>query len=245
VSASVHDVRTREVPDMHWIVIGMTGAAAAIAAMSSDVTTERIMVCVGSAMILFDILYEREWPAHLTALFYGTMAMMFAIPLMTALGDPFVKASMTVPACFVLFLALFFGGVIKGGADAKCMIVLAMMFPVYPEMFGFPVIGIPDAVSVFVPFAPAVLFHASLFSAIAFIPVIARNAIRGDTKFPNMFIGCRMDAERVENSHVWPMRGCATEDDGKVWAVPQIPFIVPITAAVLFVAFVGNTVFLI
>ncbi|MDR0198163.1 MAG: hypothetical protein LBI08_00265 [Methanomassiliicoccaceae archaeon] len=241
VSASVHDVRTREVPDIHWAVIGVTGMALMIIGISDGVTAERLMICAGSAMILCDILCEREWPPHMNAIFYATAAMMFAIPLMTSFDDPFVTCSAAIPVCYVIFLALFFGGVIKGGADVKCLISLAIMFPSYPAFGTFIA---RSAVSAVFPFPLAVLLHASVISVLAMIPLIARNIMRGDTRMPNMFVGHRMDADRVGSSHVWPM--CENADgDGKIWVTPKIPFIVPITAAVLFVTFVGNIMFLI
>jgi prepilin signal peptidase PulO-like enzyme (type II secretory pathway) len=53
-----------------------------------------------------------------------------------------------------------------------------------------------------------------------------------------------MDASRVSDSHVWPMRDEVAADDGKIWVTPKIPFIVPITFAVFFVALFGNVLFL-
>ena len=242
VSASVQDIRSREVSDIHWAIVGTAGIAASVVMISDTVTLGRLMVCIGSAMILFDVLYEREWKKHHDALFYVTMALMFAVPMMTSFDDIFVRTSMTVPLCFIAFVAMYFGGIIKGGADVKCLVALAIMFPAYPELFGYPMIGVPSSVlPMFLPFAVAVLFYASLFTVIAMLPVIFRNVMRGDTEMPNMFIGHRVPADNA-TGHVWPMGG--GEKDGKIWVIAKIPFIVPMTVAVSFTVFIGNVFFL-
>ena len=246
ISASVQDIRSREVSDVHWMIIGIAGIAAMFLVMISDaVTAGRLMVCAGSVMILLDILHERKCSKHADVLFYMVAGMMFIIPLITSFDDPFVRNSVTIPLCFVIFVAMFFGGIIKGGADVKCLIVLAMMFPSYPAMFGYPMISVPAAVMpMLFPFPLAVLFYASLLTVLAMLPIIFRNIIRGDTEMPNMFVGHRMPADAAEMSHVWLMDAPGSSD-GKVWVIAKVPFIVPITAAVLFAAFVGNMIFMI
>jgi preflagellin peptidase FlaK len=247
-SASVHDIRSREVPDAHWMIIGTAGVMLSAIAAFDDVSVERLMVCAGSALILFDILHDREWSLRYDALFYAITAMMFLMPLITSSGDAFAIGHMAIPVCYIIFIASFYGGVIKGGADVKCMMVISIMFPVYPDISSFPIIGVPSSLTAatFV-FPLAVLFHASLFSVLAMIPLIVRNIVRGDTKIPEMFTGYRMHADRVSGSHVWPMHsdGGIGDADGMLWVTPKIPFIVPVTAAVLFVAFIGNIIFLV
>jgi prepilin signal peptidase PulO-like enzyme (type II secretory pathway) len=53
-----------------------------------------------------------------------------------------------------------------------------------------------------------------------------------------------MNADDVSSAHVWPT-GDTPDSDGRIWVTPKIPFIVPITAAALFVTFIGNIMFLI
>jgi len=248
VSASVQDGRSREVSDAHWLVICIIGVAVMLIAVSEHVTPERIMVCIGAAMIAANILHDREWPAYREILFNAATLIMFIIPAVMAYDDPFVRDSLAIPLSYVIFLVMFFTGAIKGGADAKCLISVAILFPVYPIMFGYPLIGVPGyPVTLIMSFPLAVLLHASLFSISAMLFVIVRNLIRGDTKMPNMLIGYRMDRSDADHSHVWPMTDCHGSDaaDEKIWVTPKIPFIIPITAAVIFVTFIGNIIFLI
>jgi len=244
VSASIQDLRSREASDIHWIVIGIVGIAAMAIAAFDNITMERTMICVGSALILFDILYDRKWPLRYDAIFYALLAVLFIVPLLASFDDIFVKESIVIPVSYILFVAMYFSGVLKGGADAKCLISIALLFPIYPIMFGYPLISAPGLpLTAVFSFPLAVLFYASVFVLLAMVPMIVMNIVRGDTKMPKMFFGYRMDAARVAEAHVWPVDKEAS-DDGKMWVTPKIPFIVPITAAVIFVALIGNLFFL-
>ncbi|MCL2712079.1 MAG: hypothetical protein FWD37_02225 [Methanomassiliicoccaceae archaeon] len=242
ISASVQDIRTREVSDIHWLITGIIGMVMMIICISDNVTVGRLMICIGSLMILSDILYDRENSLFVNAIFYTILAAMFLIPLISFSGDTFVSNSVTIPVCYLIFLLFFYTGTIKGGADVKCLISLSILFPVYPVMFCCPFIELPSSViTSVISFPLAVLFHAALFSVIAMIPVMIRNIIRGDTRFPNMLSGYMMNKKDVSKAHVWVMS--SEEFNERVWVTPKIPFIVPITAAVLFVAFIGNIIF--
>jgi preflagellin peptidase FlaK len=245
ISASIHDIRTREVPDIHWIMLCAAGIVTMMITLpGGHITVERMMICAGSVMIAADILHDREWPPHLDAFFYLALAVMFIMPLMTAADDPMVMYSMAISVCYILFLTLFFTGTIKGGADVKCLISMSLMFPVYPALLNFSMVATSPLVSAVISFPVAVLFHAAVLSLLLTIPMAVRNIIRGDTGSPRMFTGYRMSAEDAAGAHVWPI-DAAPDSDGKVWVTPKIPFIVPITVAVFFVTFVGNVMFLV
>jgi preflagellin peptidase FlaK len=252
ISASVHDLRSREVPDIHWVAVCATGLLILLSVMSDGpITVQRIMIFIAAAMVVIDILHDRECSLYIDVMFYAALAVMFIIPMATAHDDSFIRYASAIPVCYVLFLTLFFTGVIKGGADVKCLISVSMIFPVYPVICGLPMIGVPPGIiSNIISFPLTVLLYASLFSVFAVIPIAIRNVIRGDTELPNMFLGYRMDAADAEKAHVWPMDGVGThrssDDSGEmIWVTPKVPFIVPITAAVLFAAVAGNVLFLI
>ncbi|MDR0778559.1 MAG: hypothetical protein LBE48_03875 [Methanomassiliicoccaceae archaeon] len=246
-SASVQDLKKREVSDTHWIILCAFSVIMMIITMPDHFfTAERMMICAGSAMIAFDILYDREWSLRLNIIFYAALAAMFVIPMITASDDSFIISSMTIPVCYVLFLLLFLTGAIKGGADVKCMISIAIIFPSYPLLFGHPLIEVPGTmISAVFSFPIAVLFLAAVLSILLMVPIAVRNIIRNDTEFPRMFTGYRMDPKDAANSHVWPMDMGTAADGEKIWVTPKIPFIVPITIAVIFIAFIGNVLFMI
>jgi preflagellin peptidase FlaK len=215
-----------------------------LASMLHDhLTAERMMICIGSVMIALDILHDRKWPSYFNVIFYLALVSMFAVPLIYASDDPMIVSAMAIPVCYILFLALFFTGTIKGGADVKCLISMSVLFPVYPAMF-ISATNIPmSPMSVIMSFPVAVLFHAAVLSVLIVIPMAARNIIRGDTEFPRMFTGYRMNADDVSSAHVWPMEDIPDRRDGRIWVTPKIPFIVPMTVAVMFIAFTGGVMF--
>ena len=249
ISASFHDIRTREVPDIHWIIMGITGIAMmCAAALDGGLSVQRMMTIAGSVMILFDILYAKDRTLRSALLFYTVMASLFIIPLITASDDDLVITFMTVPICFLLFAAMYHTGTVKGGADVKCLITMAMVFPSYPVLSVFTVTDVPHPVlAVVFSFPVAVLFHAALLSLLAIIPIAAMNIRRGDTSFPRMLYCLKMNAADTENAHVWVSDDnddCDPCGDGRIWVTPKIPFIVPITLAALIVMVFGNLLFL-
>ena len=267
VSASMHDLRSREVPDIHWAIICIAGLVLlTAAAFDGGVTIQRMMILAGACLVVADILYDKERSPVVDTVFYAAVAVSFAVPIITTLEDTFVQNTLAIPICYMLFVILFYAGVLVGGADVKCLISLAIIFPMYPAAYGIPVIDIPaaDMIPSIVSFPLTVLLYASVISMLLMIPMAVRNIRRGDTEFPNMLLGYRIDAGEAEELYVWPMaekkkKGVSPEDtdgagkastsapessDGKIWVTPKIPFILPITAAVVITAVIGNVIFL-
>jgi preflagellin peptidase FlaK len=262
-SAALSDWRTREVSDRHWAAIGGVGTILFLiySIMEEGLKWEFLCLAAGSALILADVLWERDsGPKAL----YPIMAAVFAVPLYFLHGDGLFSAWLSVPVCYLMYLAMYYTGILKGGADAKCLIVLSMMFPVFPQAFGLPLIEVNGvAAAIFVP-SLSILF----FSSVAVIPIAAAmaavNAIRGDFD-RRMFTGRRMDIDAAASAHVWPIEDAVNgeivrikpndrsgevferlRDAGaeKVWVTPMLPFIVPMAAVALIVLTIGNPLFL-
>ena len=266
IPACVSDWRRREASDVHWAVIGIFGILCMFyASYAEGMTHWHIMMIIGVVMILLDILYDFERRRIFDMLFYAVMAALFIIPVVYAWDDVLIRQFLVVPAAFLIFLGMFVTGLVRGGADVKCLIVLAMVFQTYPVFSVFPLIGIPDGpVALVFQFSLMVMFHAALFSAAAALYYLARNLRRGERGMPYILLGYRMDIADARNAHVWPMQ---TVSDGvsvrvrkaqepsvldelegigekDVWVTPMVPFLIPIAAAVLFVSLIGNLLFL-
>jgi len=266
VSASISDWRKREASDVHWIVLGAFGVACMIySAFQGPIGIEHAMIISGTAMILIDILWDRERRMSVSVLFYAVMAAMFVLPLISSSGDPDIVEFMTIPAAFLIFVGMFFAGILRGGADVKCLIVLAIVFHAYPSFSGFPMIAVPgNGVQLIFQFPLMVLFHAALFSLSVGVFYVVVNIMRGDTEIPYMFTGFRMKTSDAKTAHVWPMQ---TVVDGKVirttraqdpevifelesageeriWVTAMIPFLIPITVSIIFVTLIGNLLFM-
>ena len=262
VSASYFDWRSRTVPDVHWWVLGLSGIALTAVSLADGMRIEWAMMLAGAFLILLFILLDVDTAPIVDIIAILAMAVLFIYPAVTSFDDPTVKRLLVIPVCFVIFYVLFSVGILRGGADAKCLMVMGMMFQTYPEILGMPLIALPSFdIQVIFSFPIAVLFHAALFSfAWLFWTVIRKIYRRTDPVQMYTLSWYRMSIDEARRSHVWPKQDAVggmivnvkgIPDDGAldrleaagakdVWVTPIIPFMVPILAAVLFIITVGS-----
>ena len=262
LSASYFDWRYREVSDIHWWVLGLSGIALTAISLMGDMRLEWAMMLMGSVMILFFILFDVELSRAVTIIYTIAMAVMFICPVITAFDDQTVRCLLVIPVCFVIFYLMYMLGVLRGGADAKCLMVMAMMFQTYPEIWDLPLIANPSLdIQCILSFPIAVLFHAALFSFAWLFWTVIRKIYRKDDPVQMMTLSCyRMSIDEARRSHVWPKQDAyngmivnvrGIPDDGAldrleavgaedVWVTPIIPFMIPITVAVVFIMIVGS-----
>ena len=265
IPACISDWRRREASDAAWFLIGVFGIVCMThTAFSDGMRWEYALMILGTVMILVDILWDFERKPLFKILFYICLALLFIIPMVSAFDDVLVRTFTVVPAAFLIFVGMFMSGLIRGGADTKCLIVLAMVFQTYPLFYEFPLIALPGFETTLIfQFSLMVMFHAALFSVSLLFYNLIRNLSRGERRFPQMLIGYRMSTKDAREAHVWPMQTVvdgkvvmakaqekSVIDDlekageGEIWVTPMIPFLIPITVAVLFVALIGNLLFL-
>ena len=262
LSASYSDWRSREVSDIHWWVLGLSGIILTAVSLLDRMDLCTVMMLTGSAMILLYILLDVDLPPVMSMAYCAIMAAMFLYPAIVSFGDPDVKRLLVIPICFVLFYLMFMFGILRGGADAKCLMVLAMMFQLYPDMGILPLISVPSLnVQMIFSFPVAILFHAALFSfAWLFWTVIRKIYRKEDPVEMYTLSWYRMSIDEARRSHVWPKQDAVggmivnvkgIPEDGAldrleaagakdVWVTPIIPFMVPMTAAIIFVLTVGS-----
>lgn len=266
VSASISDWRTREVSDVHWAVLGSVGIIGftAICMLKDSARWEYfIMACV-SFMILIDIVVDTD---RFMLPFYIVLGVLCLVSLYYMRDSMFFAAWLSVPVSYIIYIGTYVFGLIQGGADVKCLICLALMFPIYPMLWELPLIPVKHGMlgNMFT-FSISTLFFGTAIVMILGIRFLMINRRAGD-KGEGMFTGYMMPLEKARISHVWPMqdvvdgqivRGGAQEEDlgavydrleaagaERVWITPMIPFVIPITAAAIFLALIGNPLFLI
>lgn len=127
-----------------------------------------------------------------------------------------------------------FGGIhlLHGGADAKGMIAITVLLPVYPLMFGLPLMDrMFDTVLyfphfeyfrffTFFPFSLSVLMNAAFIPLLYYLIVFpVRNIARKDLGLP-MFFGYKMPLDMIEKSHVWLMQRCDKKYNQRIVLFP-------------------------
>jgi len=152
-----------------------------------------------------------------------------------------------------------------GGADAKAFIVLAIAFPVYPEIWTFPLINKGFGV-----FAFSTLSNSVIFSPAILLYMFVRNVVREGLSVQfYYFIGYRVDVANVPQFHnlleyidengklVRLKRGVEPDDEmlqrlkkakergeiEKVWVTPGLPFLVFITIGFFVSVVLGDVLF--
>ena len=262
LSASYFDWRYREVPDIHWWVLGISGIVLTAVSISGGIDFKAAMMLMGSVMILLYILLDVDIPPIASMIYCASMALLFIYPVVTGFDDPVIRRLLVIPICFVFFYVLFIIGVLRGGADAKCLMTLAMVFQLYPRMGDLPLIATPSLeIQMVISFPIAVLFHASLFSfAWLFWTIFRKIHRREDPVEMYTLSWYKMSIDEARRSHVWPKQDVVNgmvvnvngvADEGAldrlesigakdVWVTPIIPFMVPMTAAIFFVLFAGS-----
>ena len=271
--ASVLDLKTRRVPNAFWIVLSAFGVLLLPARIIMDeAPIEYVLILIPVLAILSDVFWDADNDSSYRR--YSPIAK-YAIALIAtgALGsawaaEEYFQPLLAIPVVMMVIVLMYMFDLIRGGADAKALIALSILFPIYPSISGMPFIEGNDAMEIVFPFALSVLTNAAIL--VAFLPVafLIRNLVKGDLRFPQVFVGYVLDIDDVAGKHVWLMeridgerhifysRPKSDEDISKeiqklrerdvtrVWITPKIPFIVPMLGGVVLTAVLGNILFL-
>lgn len=268
--ASILDIRTRKVSNIYWVLMAVVGLALLPVQIAvDDARWEYLLVVVPILAVLSDVYLEGKPGSSLEklgpVLKYG-----IAVAAIVVIGylwgsEPYFQHFLAIPVMMLAVVALYMLDLVRGGADAKALISLSILFPFYPTVAGLPAIHETELSTIIFPFAFTILVNAAIIVAVV-VPLgfFLRNVVAGDLRFPNAFLGRRMDVDRVLSGHVWLMERI---EDGKhivyskprrnedlskeldllrgagisrIWVTPKIPFMVPILASLVLSAFVGN-----
>ena len=207
--ASVCDFRYREVNDLPWWAMVLTGVSVISVMAIRD--GEGMIPAVSSvyALIVFGGLTADKRPVILAAA-------SAILPLCAFLSgsDTWVLQVSLSPVFVSVFYALYVIGMVPGGADAKCLMSLSILFPaVFGPMFsGYADVGITEAV-----FPPAM--KVLLLSCI--ITIVVGGAwimYKGRGLAHLISADYRISLEEARRSFVWVLEDVS---EGKAIRIPR------------------------
>ena len=176
--------------------------------------------------------------------------------LTVGIENPMILIAIPIMIGFVYLL--FQLGLIFGGADAKALMALAILLPLHPTIYQFPLWGQSIMPAVWTVFSNSIVLFL-------FIPVslLVYNLINKNIKFPHVFLGYKMDISKAREKFVWPLEKIvdgktkivkmpksfdASEEYDKfekegikeIWVTPKIPFMIPLLGGFVFTFIFGD-----
>jgi preflagellin peptidase FlaK len=280
VFASISDWRTRKVDNTTWIILGAIAFGLFWLDLMDDPLISQSLL-LPTLFLFVDIFWDRKKEirtltgsvgAILNVLSFSWIAYVaYSVLSGTTEWNENISGPMIAFAMVVVFELFYMLDVIKGGADAKAVICLAVLFPLYPDVVnGLPLINPANAaVPDFFTFSLSVLFVGALISLVMPFYFLARNIGSGKKIGGRSFLGFTLPINKVEGQFVWliewvedgrlkfsarKMRDSANirEDlealramgKEEVWVTYKIPFIIPLAVGVAVVLVLGNPLFL-
>ena len=249
--ASVCDLRYREISDTPWRFISSVGVlSVGLTALRDGAGVLPVTASV-SALFIFGCLTVDKHPLIMAAI-----SVLFPLSAYLTGADAWAMQVSLSPVFVVLFYVLYLSGAVTGGADAKCLMALSIMFP---ASFGplFSGHADPGITGFLFPPPVQVLFMSCLITVVAGGAWILYK--RRSLALP-LSSDYRISIEEARRSHVWVMEDVSegriirtdrSEDrDGvcdrlgvygaeDVLVSPMFPFIVPITVSVAVLLLTG------
>ena len=274
--AAYKDLLTRTVDDRVWMVMGGLGAAILIFELfQRGVPWNYYLIFVPVFFLCFEALVERpllmeEGDINYLVVGWFFVPIIFVIALFITIdnyGDLFWTL-IAIPVIMLLAFVFYYFRILYGGADAKAMVILALLVPFYPEienithMAGNP--AVLSAMEFLFPFTLVVLLNSAIVVLVLPVSYLFMNIKNGDLRFPQMFFGYKKKVEEIPDSFVWPMeyyeegkrqfeliprtdeeeslKSLREEGVEEAWVTPKIPFIVPMFFGFMLAFLIGNPI---
>jgi preflagellin peptidase FlaK len=151
-----------------------------------------------------------------------------------------------IPIMIGLVYLLFQLRIIFGGADAKALMALSILVPLEPLIIDFPI-----SKGAFWPFSWTIFQNSLIMFLFIPLTLFIINILKRDFKFPNAFLGYKIDLKTARKKFVWPLEKIVDgklkfsympkEFDAKkeydkfekegikdIWVTPKVPFMIPL-----------------
>jgi len=207
---AVTDARTREVPELLWVVLTLAGGVLGGIAVAPGGWGPLAFWVIAVAFVFqhlvpWDDAFGGNWPADLVEIgVYAAVVVLFGLGAYEdGLGPNGVPTSALAVVFSVLFArGLFEAGILFGGADAKAVMVAGVLVPFFPVPLGAVPRGILPITSV-LPFAVDLLMDAALLSVVIPIALAVRNVCRGEFRGRDGFTTYLLPVEELATKFVW------------------------------------------
>lgn len=219
--AAVADLRTREVSDRLWQLLGLLGLALGAALFAPEGSVPLILwVLVGvltlEHLVPWDELLPPSWgnqADRMELVAYAAVTAIVGIAVgKYGLGDSAVPvAVIAVLATVLLSRALFELGALYGGADAKALMIAGLLLPLFPHPLLASTAVLTMALSA-IPYSISLLTNAALLSLAVPLYLGILNLRRGEFSFPRGFTGFSLPVADLPGRFVW-VRDPAVETD--------------------------------
>lgn len=278
--AAAMDLRTRRVKDAVWIAFG----ALALVLVEIDLITANApgsvhLVSGAAAILYFGVFFGTPmWDEDGFAFRPARFALYLLPPVAVVLAWWSVRDDaanlgsfwrlLTMPGMIVIAHGLYEFGMLRGGADAKAVMALALLFPgTYPHVGSFPLFApapiAEPVMAVVFPFVFVVLVNSAILVLVVPLAFLVRNLAAGDRAFPRALFGIRVPIAAIPK-HVWFMdrveggkpvtvyfprrkedrkeqvRLLRERGFTKVWVTPQLPFIAAMLVGFVLAVVAGN-----
>ncbi len=276
--AAVADLREREVSDRLWQLIGGLGVALGFVAVApGGALPTGVWLLVGAFTLqhvfAWDELLGEDGGRTADGIEIGVYATVLVVVIgcaarfgISTTGVPWEILAVLISVLFAR--GLFEAGILYGGADAKALMVAAVILPTFSSVL-LPLPTAFSGVLSTIPFAVDLLMNAALLAVVVPIGLALRNVARHEFRWPEGFTGYMLPVAELPHRFVWledPLaRGARERDEAetteedrhqrerqaaelaakgvqRVWVTPQIPFLVLMAAGAVAAVLAGNLV---
>jgi preflagellin peptidase FlaK len=210
--AAVADLRTREVTDHLWQLLGILGTILGAIVLSPGGLIPLALWLLVAGLTLQHLFpwddalgpkYE-GFADLIEAAGYIVVILIVAVAAVrVGVGPGQVPVSVLALLFTVLFArGLFELGVLYGGADAKALMIAGILVPLFASPLLSQTPAVAGLLTVF-PYAIDLLVDAALLSIVIPIAIGLRNLRRGEFQFPRGFSGYMIPVRELPDRFVW------------------------------------------